>query len=159
VSATDQSDTLWGSSNHGADTFIAAPGVGVTADDTGGGTTSVTGTSASAAMVAGAAALLKANDPSASNPVIDGRLARNADPAGTASETGNGRLNVARALADTDTTGVTPAGAPGGGPLVGPYLASAFGATLQGQSCQLSGGVCTGSGTGTWISGNLQNWR
>src|SRR5438874_11459587 len=90
VSATDQSDALAGFSNSGADTFLGAPGVGVTADDVGGGTTSVSGTSASAAMVAGAAALLKANDPSAGNAVIDGRLARNADPAGTPSETGNG---------------------------------------------------------------------
>src|SRR5439155_4191167 len=126
VSATDQSDALWSLSNSGADTFIAAPGVGITADDAfGGGTTTISGTSASAAIIAGAAALLKANDPSASNAVIDGRLARNADPAGTADQTGNGRLNIARALADTDTTGVTPVGAPGGGPLVGPYVAAA----------------------------------
>ena len=49
VSATDQSDALAGFSNSGADTFLGAPGVGVTADDVGGGTTSVSGTSASAA--------------------------------------------------------------------------------------------------------------
>src|SRR5207248_5358022 len=68
VSATDQSDALWGSSNSGADTFIAAPGVGITADDAfGDGTTSISGTSASAAIIAGAAAVLRANDPSASN--------------------------------------------------------------------------------------------
>jgi hypothetical protein len=137
VSATDQNDALAGFSNSGADTFLAAPGVGIEADAAGGGTTSVTGTSASAAMVAGTAALLKSNDPSASNAVIDGRLARNADPAGTASSTGNGRLNLARALADTSTEGVTPAGAPGGGPLVGPYVITAStvnSATLDGAS-------------------------
>ena len=63
-------------------TFIAAPGVGITADTPDGTTTSITGTSASAALVAGAAALLKANDACASNGVIVGRLARNADAAG-----------------------------------------------------------------------------
>src|SRR3990172_279428 len=82
VSATDQSDALASWSNSGADTFIAAPGVGISAADTVGGTTSVTGTSAAAANVAGAATLLMANDPFASNAVIVGRLARNADPAG-----------------------------------------------------------------------------
>ena len=125
VSATDQSDALWSGSNYGAATFIAAPGVDVAANAVGGGTVSVTGTSAAAAIVAGAAALLAAEDPSATNDVIVGRLARNADPAGTAEETGNGRVNLARAVADDSTEGVTPAGAPGGGPLVGPYVAAA----------------------------------
>ncbi|MFN2590488.1 MAG: S8 family serine peptidase, partial [Actinomycetota bacterium] len=120
VSATDQSDALWVSSNYGADTFLAAPGVGI-ADGSG----SITGTSASAAIVAGSAALLKAADPAASNATILGRLARNADAAGTAEETGNGRVNLPRAIADTSTDGVTPAGAPGGGPFVGPYVAAA----------------------------------
>ena len=58
----------------------------------------MTGTSASAAEVSAAAALLRAADPSASNGVIVGRLARNADAAGTADQTGNGRLNLARAI-------------------------------------------------------------
>src|SRR3954453_4128400 len=128
VSATDSSDSLWSGSNYGADTFLAAPGVSITADNVGGGTTAITGTSASAAIVAGAAALLKANDSAATNDVIVGRLARNADAAGTAAETGNGRLNLARAASDTSTEGVTPVGAPptgDGGPLVGPYVVSA----------------------------------
>ncbi|HJP65671.1 MAG TPA: S8 family serine peptidase, partial [Actinomycetota bacterium] len=84
VSATDQSDELASFSNSGADTFIAAPGVSISD-----GSGSLTGTSASAAIVAGAAALLKADDPGASNATILGRLARNADAAGSASETGN----------------------------------------------------------------------
>ena len=85
-------------------------------------TSAITGTSASAALVAGAAALLKATDPTATNGVIVGRLARNADAAGTAEQTGNGRLNVGRAIADSVTDPVVPAGAApvgGGGPLVG----------------------------------------
>jgi subtilisin family serine protease len=123
VSATDQNDALWLSSNHGADTFLGAPGVGILAS----GGASVTGTSASAAVVAGTAALLKAKDPSASNGTIVGRLARNADPAGTAAQTGNGRVNVARALGDSSTAEVVPAGAAplgSGGPFVGPYEAA-----------------------------------
>ncbi len=103
VSATDQTDALWSGSNYGADAFLAAPGVGDPdrrrrrRDD------ELTGTSAAAAHVAAAAALMRAVDPSASNGVIVGRLARNADPAGTADQTGNGRLNLARAIADTST--------------------------------------------------------
>ena len=83
-------DPLHGSSNFGADTFLGAPGTSIVTLDAGGGTTTITGTSASSAMVAAAAALLRANDPSASNGAIVGRLARNADPAGTASQTATG---------------------------------------------------------------------
>jgi hypothetical protein len=128
VSATDQSDALTLSSNYGADTFLAAPGVGIAADNQDGGTTAITGTSASAALVAGAAALLKAKDGSASNGVIVGRLARNADPAGSSEQTGNGRLNLERAIGDTSTDQVKPAGAApvgDGGPFVGPYVTAA----------------------------------
>ena len=45
----------------------------------------------------------RAADAVASNGVIVGRLARNADAAGTAAQTGNGRLNLARALSDAST--------------------------------------------------------
>src|SRR3989442_9258923 len=135
VSATDSSDSLWSGSNYGSDTFIAAPGVGITADAVGTGTTLITGTSASSAFVAGAAVLLMANDPSASNGVIVSRLARNADPAGTQEQTGNGRLNLARAIADTATDPIVPTGAPGGGPLAGAYLIAAqLTGQLPGQS-------------------------
>ena len=120
VAATNQDDTLWSGSNSGEAAFISAPGVGISANDTS-GTTSVTGTSASAAIVAGAAALLKANDPAASNGTVVGRLARNTDAGGA----GNGRLNLARSLTDVATDEVVPAGAPGGGPIVGPYVVAA----------------------------------
>ena len=121
VAATDSTDALWSGSNHGDAVFIAAPGVDIAADGPA-GTTSVTGTSAAAAIVAGAAAVLMANDPGAANDVIVGRLARNTDQGGA----GNGRLNLARALADTSSEGVTPAGAPGRRrPVVGPYVVAA----------------------------------
>jgi hypothetical protein len=129
VSNTDQSDTLAPSSNYGSDVFLAAPGTGILTLAPGGGTNSVTGTSASAAEVAGAAALLRAVDPSLSAGAVVGRLARSADAAGTVDETGNGRLNLARALADSGTDEVKPAGvAPfgDGGPFVGPYVVTAI---------------------------------
>ncbi|MEX2624383.1 MAG: S8 family serine peptidase, partial [Acidimicrobiia bacterium] len=117
VGATDSSDAVWAGSNQSNAVFMVAPGVGITSSI---GT--VTGTSASAAVVAGAAALIQANDSSASPSVIVGRLARNAEAVDGVA--GNGRLHLGRALIDESTEGVTPAGAPGGGPIVGPYVAS-----------------------------------
>jgi hypothetical protein len=127
VAATDATDALASFSNAGEAVFIAAPGVDVPTTAIGDAYEVVSGTSVSAAIVAGAAALMKANDPSLSNGVIVGRLARNADPAGTQADTGNGRVNLPRALADTSTEFVQPAGATPvgeGGPFVGPYLAA-----------------------------------
>src|SRR5438128_7867652 len=98
VSATDQNDALWSGSNYGADTFIAAPGVSVPTTAVGGVYTTISGTSASAAIVAAVAALERALDPAASNSVIDGRLAQDADPAGTEQQTGNGRVNMQRVV-------------------------------------------------------------
>ena len=157
VASTGLGDTLSPTSNYGADTFLAAPGEGIASVN---GT--ITGTSASAAIVAGSAALVKAASAGASNGVIVGRLARNADAAGMTDQTGNGRVNLARAIGDSSADSIQPAGAApvgAGGPLVGPYVAAAVNADLEGQDCQLSAGVCTGTGTGIWTSGNLQNWR
>ena len=128
VAATDQADVLWAQSNYGKAAFLAAPGAAISGLRPDGSVLSTSGTSASSAMVAGAAALLKVADPSASNGVIVGRLARNADVAGTQEQTGNGRLNIERALADTSLEVVVPVGAPpegDGGPFVGPYTAAA----------------------------------
>ena len=127
VAATDATDALASFSNAGEAVFIAAPGVDVLTTAIGDAYEVVSGTSVSAAIVAGAAALMKASDRSLSNGVIVGRLARNADPAGTRADTGNGRVNLPRALADTSTEFVQPAGAAPvgeGGPFVGPYLAA-----------------------------------
>ena len=100
VSATDPTDALAGSSNHGAAVFLAAPGdrhrhdlarrrdhdhhrhVGL------GGRGRRRGRAAARQR------------PAISNGVIVGRLARNADPR-HGRPTGNGRLNLARAIADT----------------------------------------------------------
>jgi hypothetical protein len=128
VSSTGTSDTLSPSSNSGDDTFLAAPGEGILSTAAGGGYESISGTSAAAAEVAGAAAQLHAVDPSLSNAEIVGRLAATADPAGTQAETGNGRLNLFRALttavgAPTQPAGAAPVGS--GGPFEGPYASLA----------------------------------
>ncbi len=127
VSATDAADNLWSGSNFGPAAFIAAPGVGIPVDAVGGGTTTITGTSASAAFVAGSAALLLAADPKASNRLVIGKLAESADHAGTREQTANGRLNLGRALrrvaAPLSPVGVGDRHA--GGPFAGPYVAAA----------------------------------
>src|SRR4029079_16819625 len=155
VAGTDQSDSPWSQSNTGADTFLAAPATSIPADATDGSETSITGTSASAAMVAGAAALLMANDSSATNAIVAGRLARNADAVGTGDETGNGRLNIARAFSDTTTDPVTPLGAPGGGPFVGPYATSASAITLAPPSGQGRTPVAVSGVDNPWTGGTV----
>ena len=160
VSNTDQNDALNGSSNYGQAVFLGAPGTDIASTSAGGGYTSITGTSASAAEVAGAAALLKAAS-GASNGVIVSRLARNAEAAGSQQHTGNGRLNLDRALRDTSTGATQPAGAAplgGGGPFVGPYVAAAKSVSINDRTLA-EGNVGTttmaftvstnGAGTGT----------
>ncbi|WP_162262002.1 S8 family serine peptidase, partial [Terrabacter sp. Soil810] len=157
VSATTRDDNLWAGSNSGDDTFLAAPG-----DDIASGAGAVTGTSASAAIAAGAAALVKANDPAASNGVIVGRLARTTDAAGSVSDTGNGRVNLARALGDDSTDAVVPVGVAGnGGPIVGPYVAAAnVSGQLQAQDnpfC-ISGSGCTSPWQTTSLNSTSPGW-
>ena len=132
VTATDPLDNLADFSNYGQDTFLAAPGALILTTSVNNGYAPFNGTSASAAIVAGVAAFQKAVDPLQSNGVIVGRLARSADPAGTAGDPnsvlmfGNGRVNMAKALTDTGNDPVLPAGAApvgNGGPYVGPYIA------------------------------------
>jgi hypothetical protein len=133
VSNTDQSDALNGSSNYGQEVFLGAPGTSIATTSAGGGYGSITGTSASAAEVAGAAALLSAAS-GASNGVIVSRLAKNAEAVGTREQTGNGRLNLDRAVTDTSTDSLKPAGADpvgSGGPFVGPYVAAARNFTVN----------------------------
>jgi hypothetical protein len=140
VANTDENDALNSSSNYGQDVFMAAPGTNIYTTSPGGGFTTITGTSASAAEVAGAAALIRATDPSATNDVIDGRLAESADPLASGLP-GNGRLNIQRALTDASSTSVEPVGAApvgSGGPFIGPYTASA-----AGNSCVWNGSVST----------------
>jgi subtilisin family serine protease/PKD repeat protein len=126
VAATDQNDAQAFFSNEGQAVFIAAPGVDIQTVQPGDAYTQITGTSAAAAHVAAAAAFMKAVNPAIPNGVIVYRLASTADPAGTPIETGNGRINMARALTSTVVDFIQPAGAApvgAGGPFVGPYTA------------------------------------
>ena len=135
VAATDQADGLASFSNSGQAVFIAAPGVDIQTIDINGNYIVLSGTSLAAAHVAGLAAFMKAVDPTLSNGVIVGRIARNADPAGMQEETGNGRINMPRALSDTSTEFLQPAGAApvgDGGPFVGPYVAANVRLVLSG---------------------------
>ena len=153
VSGTDQADALLGYSNYGKAAFLAAPGENIATTDLNGDYVAISGTSSSAAIVAGVAAFLKAVDPTLTNGIIVGRLARTADPAGTQEQTGNGRVNLARALADTGTDSIQPAGADpvgDGGPFVGPYVAAATSLTLT-PSTGISGiSVIVNSGGGAF---------
>ena len=135
VTSTDASDAIAASANRGPAAFMAAPGVDILTTASfdpataqpGDEVVSISGTSAAAASVAGAAALLAANEPELSNGVVVSRLARTADAAGDPADTGNGRLNLLRAMSDASTDAVQPAGAApvgDGGPLVGPYTAA-----------------------------------
>src|SRR2546425_1933538 len=101
VSGTDPSDTLVPFSNSGPSVFIAAPATDIQTTTTGDAYTVISGTSASAAIVAAAAAVMKAGDPTLTNGIIVCRLATIADPAATQNQTGNGRINRARDLAGT----------------------------------------------------------
>jgi hypothetical protein len=140
VSATDADDQLAALSNSGLDTFLAAPGANIYSTALHGDYGYLSGTSAASAFVAGAAAFLKAVDPTLANGVIVARLARSADPAGREGDPnnpalfGNGRLNLAGALADAGTDLLQPAGAApvgNGGPFVGPYSAAAAAAQVS----------------------------
>src|SRR5438876_4632838 len=108
VSATDQNDALAPTSTFGGSVFLAAPGVSILGTYPNNSYVTWTGTSASAAIVAGTAALMRAVDPSLSNGVVVSRIAESADPAGTQDQTGNGRLNIQRAITDTSTTASNP---------------------------------------------------
>ena len=76
VSNTDMTDSLAPSSNYGDDTFLAAPGTDILTTTAGGGYASVTGTSAAAAIVAGAAGLLRATSRSARRTASSSRASR-----------------------------------------------------------------------------------
>src|SRR4029077_7726263 len=107
---------------------MATPGENISTTSAGGGYVAVSGTSSSAAIIAGVAAFLKGVDPTLTNGMVVGRRASTADPAGTQDQTGNGRVNMARALEDTGTDEIQPAGADplgAGGPVPGPQNSAA----------------------------------
>lgn len=163
VSATDHEDNLAPFSNYGDSIFLAAPGTEIASTTLGNDYLVISGTSPSAAIVAGVAAFMKAVDPTLTNGIIVNRLARTADPAGIIGQTGNGRINMARALEDRSMEEIQPVGVDaGGGPIVGPYRVAArnwnlyFAGTGSGSvTISVSAGTitaptsCGGTGTAT----------
>jgi subtilisin family serine protease len=101
VGATDGSDNRASFSNTGMNVDLTAPGVGIYTTNRGGGYASWSGTSFSAPIVAGVAALLRSADPSLTPDRIFEILKQSADDKGAAgwdSTFGAGRVNAARAL-------------------------------------------------------------
>lgn len=108
VAATDSLDQRWEYSSYGSRVDLAAPGTYVYSTWVGNAYISSHGTSFSAPIVAGAAALVKSHFPNYSALQIAEQLRISCDPIDTfaanqpyAEQLGSGRLNVLRALTDT----------------------------------------------------------
>ncbi len=163
VTSTDSVDALAAGANYGPAAFMAAPGVDIATTNAGG-----------ASRPSPAPRLLPPRLPeprlscrptSLPSRTASSSRASRATPIRPAipGETGNGRLNLARAMADASTDSIQPAGAApvgDGGPLVGPYVAAAktvsFTAASQTVTEGNSGSALltfnvetNGSGTGT----------
>jgi subtilisin family serine protease len=113
VSAISQTGQLWGQSNIGSRVALAAPGVGIYTDDETGAPVSTDGTSASAAYVSAAAALVRSEHPSWTAGQVIRDLISTADPGPgqTAGQHNNqygygivDPLKALQAAAPTDTT-------------------------------------------------------
>jgi thermitase len=101
VSATDSSDSLTSWSNTGNNIDLAAPGSGIYTTIRGGTYGSKSGTSFSAPVVAGVAALVISVNPNLTGGQVQDVLKRSADDLGAASwdpQYGWGRVNAARAV-------------------------------------------------------------
>jgi subtilisin family serine protease len=99
-----QDDSLASFSNYGADVDVIAPGVNILSTSRTGGTATMSGTSMATPHVAGAAALLKADNPSASPASVRSTLISNGS---TSAWTGD-RDSTKEPLIDTANGGTTP---------------------------------------------------
>lgn len=111
VSATDSNDVKASFSNSGTPIDIAAPGVSIYSTIRGGGYGAVSGTSFSAPVVAGVAALMEAANSNLNGVQLRSILIQTADDIGTAgwdSFYGWGRINAANAVAAAKNFVVTP---------------------------------------------------
>ena len=115
VSATDGNDALASWSNTGNLIDVAAPGVSVLTTTSGGGYGAVSGTSFSAPIVAGVAALVMSANPNLGPVDVQNVIKQSADDLGTAgwdAQCGYGRVNAARAVALAMTVTATDTQAP-----------------------------------------------
>lgn len=102
VSATDANDVLSSSSSTGNNVDLAAPGISIRTTARGGTYAAVSGTSFSAPIVAGVAALVMTANPSLTGIEVQDILKRSADDLGASgwdASYGWGRVNAARAVA------------------------------------------------------------
>jgi len=98
VGSTDKNDRRSGFSNFGSEGVdLAAPGSGILSTGLSNGYRLLDGTSMSSPHVAGAAALLLSQDPTATTAELKNRLMRGTDPINFQSQT-NGRLNAFNSL-------------------------------------------------------------
>jgi len=110
ISATASSDAIASFSNYGTWVDLAAPGVSILTTTNGGGYGSWSGTSFSAPITAGLAALVFSANPSLKNTDVVNLMETNADDLGTSGFDvyyGWGRINVAKTLAAA--TSIVPA--------------------------------------------------
>jgi len=132
VGATDSSDSLASFTNTGNNIDLVAPGVSIRTTYNGGGYGSVSGTSFSAPITAGVAALVISANPNLTATQIQDILKQSADDRGTPgwdTSFGCGRVNAARAInmalnnggAGVDTT-----------PPLASFVSPASGATVSG---------------------------
>jgi hypothetical protein len=130
VSATDYYDVLYSWSDTGNNVDLAAPGY-VYTTSMAGGYTNASGTSFSAPIVAGVAALVMSANPGLTGPQVQDIIKRAADDFGSPgwdSSYGWGRVNAARAVSAAGGGTVTPDSTP---PTVG-IASPAAGATVSG---------------------------
>lgn len=128
VTASQSGDTLATFTSTGNNTDLAAPGVSVYTTNRSGGYSFGSGTSFSAPIVAGAAALVISVAPQLSSSEVMDVLKRSADdfgPAGWDAGWGAGRLNVGRALASLGASADTQ-------PPTVDFLSPVADATVQG---------------------------
>lgn len=101
VGSTDRADRISWFSNYGADQDITAPGTGIWSTIAGGSFSSMSGTSMAGPVVAGVAALVKANEPDLTNEEIAQRLYDTSVDLGAAGKDlyfGHGRVDAEAAL-------------------------------------------------------------
>ncbi len=101
VSATSSTDTLTSWSNTGNNVDLSAPGAGIYTTISGGGYSSASGTSFSAPIVAGVAALVIAANPALSGSQAQDIVKTGTDDLGTSGwdpQYGTGRVNAAKAV-------------------------------------------------------------
>lgn len=111
VSATASNDSLTSWSTRGNIIDVAAPGSGIYTTTNGGGYGSASGTSFSAPIVAGVAALVISANPTLTGAQVSNIVMQSADDLGNAgwdSSYGSGRVNALRAVSMALNTGTPP---------------------------------------------------